>query len=440
MRVNEYHQYGEKAVKWCSQFGASECEACIEDRIEKTVILQKDKIKSGREKHEITMGLRVFKGKRRAFTSTTLPEDVERKARGACTLVQHAEEDEAWESLPSPAPLPAVEGIYDSRLADMSLGELVEISILLASPFPEISIDSAKVTTFVTTCTLMNSHGTDCTYQSTKWHVFLSCLPRKGGASAAVDWAVSTQLDIPLDELAETTAKTVRDSLKAVPLKENFKGEVLFSENVCAHVFLNSLASAVNAENLRRDLSFFKGKTDQKVASENITLTDDGLLPKGVFSAPFDREGVPRQKTLLIERGVLRKVLHSEYTARLFKTHSTGNAVGSAMTEPVVGMTNLLLTPGTSSKEDMITHMRKGFYVCGFSGGTDVTTGDFSGVVPHGYYIERGEIQFPARALISGNSFSSLMNVHSRGREQKPNVEGMYAVPLLVDEVNVISC
>ncbi|MBU7029390.1 MAG: TldD/PmbA family protein [Theionarchaea archaeon] len=431
------HRYGEKVISFCSRI-VSECEVCIEDRTEKTVTIQKDEIKSEREKHEITMGLRVFAGKRKGFKAVTLPQNLEEVADSAVTLARHSEKDEDWHGLPLPKPVAAVD-IYDQKVAEISIEELVEMSTLLKSPFPEVFIDSARVTTFASHMYIMNSQEVNHAYKATKCYIFLLCLPQKGEASAAMDWALSRKLDIDCELLAEKTARTVKDSLKAKLLKENFKGEVLFSENVCSQVFMNSLAAAVNAESFKRNVSPFKEKMNERVASGNITVTDDGLLPEGVCSAPFDREGNPCQKTLVIDKGILGAILHNEYTGRQYHTESTGNAVGSAMAEPLVGITNLILTPGEHSTEEIIETMKKGMYILGLSGGTDVTTGRFSGVVPHGYYIEKGEIKYPARALISGNSFSSLLTVHLLGGEQKPNLEGMYGVPLLVEGINIIS-
>jgi PmbA protein len=170
-----------------------------------------------------------------------------------------------------------------------------------------------------------------------------------------------------------------------------------------------------------------------------VTVVDDGLLKGGVFSAPFDREGTPCQKTEVISKGILQHLIHDQYTAHLFDTDSTGNAVGSAMIEPLLGISNCLIQPGDTGMEEMIDSMQKGLYVQGLSGGTDVTTGNFSGVVPHGIYIEKGEIVHPTRVLISGNSFSGLSNVEMVGCECKPNLEGMYGVPLLIEDIDIIA-
>ena len=431
-------RYGEKVISLCTSMGATECECCIEERIEKTILMEKEEIKSEREKHETTMGIRLLKGKKKGFSSSTLPGDAEKIANYALNCAVHAEDDEHWNQLPSPQPVAPVQDIYDPELADITLDQLIDRSSLLVSPYPDVFLDTAKVTVSTVYFYIINSQGVDYDYTATKWYIFVSYLPRKGTAYSALDYAVSRHMDIDCGHLAEMTAREVRNSLKATQLKDSFKGDVIFSENVCSQIFMNSLAAAANAENFRHQMSAFEGKMGEQVVSPNITLTDNGLIPKGVCSSPVDREGTPCEKTPVIAKGILENILHDSYTASLFDTKSTGNAVGSAMTPPVVGISNLVLCPGSHSTEDIIESVKKGLYIKGLSGGTDVTTGNFSGVVHHGYYIENGEIKFPVHCLISGNSFSSLHTINYLGKEQKANLEGMYAVPILVEGISII--
>ena len=427
--------YAEKVVSLCQKL--SECEVCIEDKHEKIITIQKDEIRTEREKHEITMGLRVVVGKKKGFKATTLPVPADEVVKTGIKIARHAVEDPAWDGFPSPRPVPAVKGIYDQKIADIDIKGLVEISEGLFSLYPDVFMDG-RVTTSVTERVLVNSQGVTLTDKSTKEYIFVSCHPRTGSASAAMDWAVSRCLDIDCEQVAETAARTVLDSSKAHAIPHQFKGELLVSENVCAQIFMNSLAAAVNAEVFRRGLTPFTGRIHQKITATPINVVDTGVMERGVCSFPWDREGTPCQYTPIIEDGILCAILHNQYTAHQFNTVSTGNAVGTAMTEPVVGITNLVITPGTLTTEKIIENMEKGVYVTGFSGATDVTTGNFSGVVPHGYYIEKGEIKFPARFLISGNSFSCLQDEVLVGKGQKATLEGMYAVPFMVESVNIV--
>ena len=417
--------------------GASECEVYIEERTEKIIIVQADEIYSEREKSEATMGIRALVDKKRGFAAFTLPSKHE--IYHSVMKVAHIQEpDPDWHGLAHSHSMPAIPGLCDPRIRDISMETLLELSTALHSPFPTISVDSARFTTITSEVHILNSHEISQGYAATKCYLFLSCLLRKGGAQAVMNYAVSRHLDIDMEALVGETCSILKDSSKAHSLHESFTGEVLFSEQVVNQVFMNSLAAAISAENVKRDVSYFKDYLDTPVASGLVSVVDDGRLPGGVCSAPFDREGNPSQKTEIITDGILKNIIHDEYTAHLFNTQSTGNAVGSAMIEPLVGISNLLIDPGDASKEEMIESVRRGLYVLGLSGGVNVTTGDYSGMVPHAYYIEKGEIVHPTRALISGNSFSGLCRVKMVGCEQKANLEGMYGVPLLMDDIDII--
>lgn len=417
--------------------GACECEVYIEDRTERTITIQGDEIYSEREKSEATMGIRALVDKKRGFAAFTLPYQGE-IYQSVMKVARIQEPDADWKGLAQPHEMPPVDGLCDPRIRDISMENLLELGTALHSPFPGISVNSARLTTITSAIHVLNSHGISQEYEATKCYLFVSCLPRRGETQAAMNYAVSRHLDIDINAVVEETCSIIKNSSKARALDESFTGEVLFSEQVVNQVFMNAIAAAISAENVKRDVSYFKDRLTNPVASEMVTVVDDGLLSGGVCSAPFDREGNPCQKTEIITDGILQNYIHDEYTAHLFNTHSTGNAVGSAMTEPLVGISNCLIKPGDTSIDEMIESVKKGLYVRGLSGGVNVTTGDYSGMVPHGYYIEQGEIVHPTWALISGNSFSGLSNIEMVGCEQKANLEGMYGVPLLIDGIDII--
>ena len=418
--------------------GASEVEVYIEDRVEKSVIIEEDEIHSEREKSEATMGVRAFLDKNRGFAAVTLPYQG-KIYHSVLKSAQIQESDPGWEGLPHPQNISPVDTICDPRIRDISMDTLLEMSTAVSSPVPSIMVNSARLTAITSTMYITNSQGMSQQYEATKCYIFISCLHTGGEIPAMMDYAVSRQLDIPIDTLMEESCNLITDAVQARTLQESFTGEVLFSASVVNQVFMNALAAAVNAENVRRGVSVFRDHLNAPVASERLSVVDNGRLPGGVCSAPFDREGTSCQKTELITDGILQNLIHDAYTAHFFDTHSTGNAVGSAVVEPHVGISNCLIQPGDTSLDEMLASMKKGLYVPGLSGGTDVTTGSFSGVVPHGYYVEQGELVYPTQALISGNCFSALSAVEMVGSEQKANLEGMYGVPLLIDGMTIIS-
>ena len=115
---------------------------------------------------------------------------------------------------------------------------------------------------------------------------------------------------------------------------------------------LRVLSNSWSADSVQKGKSTFKGKLGQKVASSQVTLVDDGTYERGIASFPFDGEGWPSQRTVLIEQGELKGFLYDSYTARKDRTTSTGNGMrGSFRDLPSVGNTNFYMLPGTVAPE-----------------------------------------------------------------------------------------
>ena len=145
------------------------------------------------------------------------------------------------------------------------------------------------------------------------------------------------------------------------------------------------------------------------------------------------------QKTVLLEKGIFRHVLHSEYTACRYNSSSTGNALRSATREPSVSPTNLVIKKGRSSLTNLIEQVDTGVLLNDFTGDVDPSSGYFNGR-GEGSYIKGGEIEYSCKNLhVQGNAFELLGNVIGVGKEEHCSSEGMYAVPLLTGAVTVIA-
>ncbi len=148
-------------------------------------------------------------------------------------------------------------------------------------------------------------------------------------------------------------------------------------------------------------------------AAAMIPITDDARLPDGLASRPFDGEGVASQRNELIRDGVLQGYLHNTYTARRTKGQSTGSAVRSYKSVPEVGVSNLVLTPGSISREALLQRVGNGLHVSQLHGLNTVNpvSGDFSlGLT--GHWIDNGQLTKPVRELtVAGNLIELLKRV-----------------------------
>jgi PmbA protein len=187
--------------------------------------------------------------------------------------------------------------------------------------------------------------------------------------------------------------------------------------------FASIIGRTLSADAVQRGRSLFADKEGERIADERLRLSDDGLDPEGLATAPFDGEGMPQQRTPLIEDGTLRGYLFDSYTAKRAKRRSTGNGTrGSYRVPPSVGPTNLLVEPGDASFEELLGAASEGLYVMSVSGlhsGVNPISGTFS-VGATGRLIEGGELADPVREMtIASDLVSMLMSVTGVGAEPR---------------------
>lgn len=176
--------------------------------------------------------------------------------------------------------------------------------------------------------------------------------------------------------------------------------------------FLDLLAESFCADSVQKGKSYLKGKIGEKIGSSLLNLVDDGLLPKGIGSAPFDGEGVPMQKKILVENGILKRFLYDTYTATKEGVNSTGNAGRSSFENiPEPETTNFYLISGEKNKEEIIREIKTGIHVLEVMGlhTADPVSGDFS-VGISGRYIKDGELSFSLQGMTMAGNIWQLMN------------------------------
>jgi PmbA protein len=186
-----------------------------------------------------------------------------------------------------------------------------------------------------------------------------------------------------------------------------------------------------------RSQSFLAGKLGEKVASEKLTVVDDGTMPGKFGTSPFDDEGVRTRRTLVIDRGVLKSYLLNSYTARKLGLRTTGNASRGVTGNAGVGHGNLYIEKGECPPERIIESVREGFYVTDLMGfGVNIVTGDYSHGAS-GMWIRNGELAYPvSEVTIAGNLKQMLMDIEWVGSDLE--FRGSTASPtLLVREMTV---
>lgn len=210
-----------------------------------------------------------------------------------------------------------------------------------------------------------------------------------------------------------------------------------------ARGLMGNLLAAADGDSIYRNASMFSGQLGEQVAGENITMIDDGTMVfdralanggsvrvGGFGTAPFDGDGLPTRRTVVVERGILKALMLNTYTARKLSMQSTGKASRGLAGAPGIGGGNYYLEPGDATPEEIIAGVPNGLYVLQTMGqGVNLVTGDFS-VGASGLWIEGGELAYPVEQItIAGNLKDIFRNVSAIGNDLE--FRGSGAVPTL---------
>lgn len=181
---------------------------------------------------------------------------------------------------------------------------------------------------------------------------------------------------------------------------------VIISSRAGGTMIHEAIGHGLEADLAQQGLSVFSGKIGTQVASPLITVIDDATLPGKRGSFRFDDEGTPSQRTVLVEKGILRSYLYDRLTAMKDKARSTGNGRRESYRHrPIPRMTNTFIAAGEMSHDEILNSLDKGLLVEKMGGGqVNTVTGDFVFEVQEGYLMEKGKKGEPVRgATLTGN-------------------------------------
>jgi PmbA protein len=440
----------EYAVKISEKQGADEAEAFTRNQRVIEVVLERGEIQSERSKTQQGIGVRLIKDKKLGFTySSVLSRDaIEKICLNAVKLANTSPSNPDWVSLPLPKSAPAApDGIYDEKAAGLNSEDILDLVVqgydAVKSTDSRASIDDGKFSSYTVKVAISNSHGVSLEGQGTALSFYLVCVAKENGetSSFAFEYDISRTLKgfDPVNVGKQAAQKTVA-SLYAKTV-ESFEGDILLSPDVAAEIVFMPIASSVDADNVQRGRSIWADKIGEEVSDKKLTVRDEGLLPYGIGSSPFDAEGTPCQTTRMIKKGVLKGYLYDSYTANKANVESTGNASRMGyFSLPAVSISNMVVEVGSGKTDDLVSEVDKGIYVSRFSGNVNPQSGDFSGLVKQASYVEKGEIKFPLKeTMIAGNSFEVLRNIVRIGSETRPTLMGVYTPPLITKNIKIVS-
>ena len=412
----------ERLVRFGKSCGADEIEVGVSDGYEFSVDVRLGEIEDLVEAGSRAVGVRVIKDKKTAFaTSSDLArETLERLIRNAVRRAELASRDE-FAGLPSLSPVridPDTLRLFDPEIAGLDS----KTKIGLALETERIGLADKRITNsfganFSTndgTSVLASSNGFLGRYRKT--HCSLSLGLQAGdGDDLVEDFWFSSETHFRDLEPPERVARTAvsRTVRQLRPRKIKTQRVPVVFEPLMTSGLLGFLFACVSGVAVYQKSSFLVGRLGQEIAGRNISVIDDGLMPGRLGTSPFDSEGIPSQRTPVIERGVLKNYLCNTYAARKLDLSTTGNADGNS-----VSPNNFYLSPGAESPAEIIRSCEKGLLLIRTLGhGLNPVTGDISRGA-FGLWIEKGEIIHPVSEItVSGNLGEMLKNVEMVGSD-----------------------
>jgi TldD protein len=225
------------------------------------------------------------------------------------------------------------------------------------------------------------------------------------------------------EQVAKEAARQAVATLGAVEAKAGAQTVVLAPgwSGILLH---EAVGHGLEADFIRKKTSLFAGKLGQRVASDKVTVIDDGTVAQSRGSLNVDDEGNPGQWKVLIEKGVLRGYMYDELNARLMGQKSTGSGRRQSFRHlPMPRMTNTYLAPGDESPDEILRAVKKGLYCANFGGGqVDITNGNFVFEVSEAYEIENGKLGRPVKnATLIGVGPEAMKSVSAVGNDPMPD-------------------
>ncbi len=413
--------------------GATDAEAVVYEGEEFGALVRLGQVEQLKESGSRAVGLRVFIGQRTASTSSSdfSAESIEKLVSGAVTLAKITSED-PFAGLPEEEAFGQVEGelgLYFDDVQAMPPAERIEIArrTEAAAMAYDTRITNSGGGDFDTATShkiLVNSRGFVGEFR--KSYCGFSASPIAQGETGGMQrnyWFSNSRTTRLLESPEDIGQEAARRTLKRLGARQvkTQAAPVVFSPEIAKSI-MGNIFEAANGDAIYRHATFFADMLGERVAGDNVTVVDDGTMVLegigGFGTSPFDGEGLPTRRKVIVERGILKNYVMNTYTARKLGMASTGNASRGLAGNPGIGAGNFYLEAGTLTPEEIIADVKSGLYVTETMGfGVNLVTGDYSQGAS-GMWIENGEIAYPVEEItIAGNLKDMYKNIVAIGND-----------------------
>jgi PmbA protein len=409
--------------------GASAAECVVREGDEFSTLVRLGQVETLKESGSKSIGIRVFFGQRAAstYSSDFSREGLDRMLNSALELAKITSED-PFAGIPPADQLGQLmtnldlyhEDVYSLPGADrIDYARRAEKAALDFDPRIKNS-EGGSFDAATGHKVLANSHGFVGEYKRSYCSVAAVPIAQSDNGAMQRDYWFSVartlkKLDSP-EHVGKIAAERTLRRLGAKKVK-TAQVPVVFDPMVSTSI-LEHIFEGINGDSVYRGASFLAGKLGQKIAGDNVTVIDDGTMPGGFGTTPFDGEGIPTRRTVVIEQGVLKSYLLNTYTAKKLGLQTTANASRGLAGTPGIGPGNYFLQPGAKSPKELIGEIKEGLYVTEFLGsGANLVTGDYSRGAS-GLWISGGELTYPVEEItVAGNLKDMFFNISEIARD-----------------------
>jgi PmbA protein len=408
--------------------GASQGDVVMAESQSFFVTVRMGEVEKISQSGEKRLGLRLFFGNSSASASTS---DVSRPAIDKLVddtvAMARATAQDPHGGLPDPRELardiPDLD-LLDEAARSVSVQERIQIAMdteksALAYDKRITNSEGAEFSNGFGRVVYASSQGFSGEYEGSTFGHSVAPVAKSNGSMQRDYWYSSNRKFARLESpqsVGEKAARRVLRRLNASKAK-TCEVAVIFDPEMAASL-LRNLSSAISGYALYKGASFLTGKLGAQIGSGLLTVIDDATIPGALGSKPFDGEGLPTRKKLVVENGKLQSYLLDSYSGRKLGMSSTGNASRSVGEPPGVSPANFYLAPGKHSPEEIIGSVKQGFYVTELIGfGVNMVTGDYSRGAA-GLWIENGELTHAVEEVtIAGNLKEMFQNIEMVGND-----------------------
>jgi PmbA protein len=410
-------------VRRATKGGATAAECVVREGDEFSTLVRLGQVETLKESGSKSIGVRVFFGQRAAstYSSDFSREGLDRMVKSALELAKITSED-PYAGIPEASQLGSISGDLDLYSGDVyslpgeeriSYARRTEKAALDFDPRLKNS-DGGSFDAATGHKILANSHGFDGEYRRSYCSIAAVPIAQSEDGAMQRDYWFSvarslSRLDSPENVGKIAAQRTIR-RLGARKVKTAHVPVIL--DPLVAVSMLDHIFEGVNGDSVYRGASFLAGKLGQRIAGDRVNVIDDGTMPGGFGTSPFDGEGVPTRRTVVIEKGVLKSYVLNTYTAKKLGLQTTANASRGLAGTPGIGPGNYFLQPGTKTPQQIISEIKNGLYVTEFLGhGANLVTGDYSRGAS-GLWISGGELAYPVEEItVAGNLKEIFFNI-----------------------------